>query len=95
MWYLAIIAEKDREIEDLKLEHRLELAEKDKMIEYAMKAAERATERKQRAIKDAERKAKLNFSYAALLIAGMMIVPWALWLCDFALKHFWMWSQGK
>jgi hypothetical protein len=65
------------------------------MIEYAMKAAERATERKQRAIKDAERKAKLNISYASLLIAGMMIVPWALWLCDFALKNFWLWSQGK
>lgn len=94
MWYLAIIAEKDHEIEDLKLEHRLELAEKDKMIEYAMKTAERATERKQRALKDTERRAKLNLSYAALLLAGMLVIPWALWLIDLATKTFWLWTQG-
>ena len=95
MWYLAIIAEKDREIEDLKLEHRLELAEKDKMIEYAMKTAERATERKQRAIKDTERRAKLNLSYALLLITGMMVIPWVLWLFDGAMKAFWLWANGR
>jgi hypothetical protein len=93
MWYLAIIAEKDREIEDLKLEHRLEIAEKDKMIEYAMKTAQRATERKQRAIKDTERRAKLNLSYALLLIAAMCVIPWVLWLCDGAMKAFWLWAN--
>jgi hypothetical protein len=93
MWYLAIIAEKDREIEDLKLEHRLELAEKDKMIEYAMKTAQRATDRKQRAIRDSERRAKLNFSYAALILVGMAVIPWFCWFVDTALKNFWIWAN--
>ena len=93
MWYLAIIAEKDREIEDLKLEQRLEIAEKDKMIEYAMKTAQRATERKQRAIKDTERRAKLNLSYALLLLTGMTVIPWLFWFIDLAAKNFWLWAN--
>lgn len=93
MWYLAIIAEKDREIEGLKLEHKIELAEKDKMIEYAMKAAERATDRKQRAIRDSERRAKLNLSYALLLLTGMTVIPWLFWFVDLAAKNFWLWAN--
>ena len=87
-FYLAYIAE-------LESDHEKALREKDELIEYYAKTAELATQRKKQAIRNSERRAKLNFSYAALLIAGMMIVPWALWLCDFALKHFWLWSQGK
>lgn len=94
MIFCNIIAEKDKEIEEIKWEHSREIAEKDKVIAFYRKAAEQATDRKQRAIRNAERRAKLNFSYAALLLAGMTIIPWALWLCDFALKNFWLWSQG-
>jgi ferric-dicitrate binding protein FerR (iron transport regulator) len=93
MWYLAIIAEKDREIEDLKFEHKRELAEKDKVIEFYRKTAEKATDRKQRAIRNAERRAKLNLSYALLLIAGMAVIPWVLWLVDAAFKSFWLWAN--
>lgn len=92
---LNAICERDKTIDELKIAHKKELAEKDKTIAYYAKTAELATQRKKQAIRNSERRAKLNFSYAALLIAGMMIVPWALWLCDFALKNFWLWSQGK
>ena len=93
MMYCNIIAEKDKKIEDLCFEHRRELAEKDKIIEYYRKTAEQATDRKQRAIRNAERRAKLNFSYAALLIAGMAVIPWVLWLIDTALENFWLWAN--
>ena len=91
--YWGIIAEKDKIIDDLKWTHKRELAEKDKSIEYYRKIAEQATDRKQRAIRNAERRAKLNLSYAALLIAGMMVIPWVLWLFDLALKNFWLWAN--
>ena len=93
MIYLGIIAEKDKIIEDMKFEHRRELAEKDKIIAYYRKTAEQATDRKQRAIKDAERRAKLNLSYAALLVAGMAVIPWFCWFVDTALKSFWLWAN--
>ena len=86
-FYLAYIAE-------LNADHAKALREKDELIAFYAKTAELATQRKKQAIRNAERKTKLNLSYAALLIAGMMIVPWALWLCDFALKYFWLWTQG-
>ena len=93
MIYLGIIAEKDKQIEDMKFEHRRELAAKDKIIAYYQKTAEQATDRKQRAIRNAERRAKLNLSYAALILAGMMVIPWVLWLIDTALKNFWLWAN--
>ena len=95
MIYLGIIAEKDKQIEDLKFEHRRELAEKDKIIACYRKAAEQATDRKQRAIRDSERRAKLNFSYAALIVAAMTVIPWCLWLVDFATRTFWLWANGR
>ena len=95
MIYLNVIAEKDKIIEDMKFEHRRELAEKDKMIAYYRRTAEKATDRKQRAIKDSERRAKLNFSYAALLLVGMAVIPWLFWFVDAALKEFWLWSNGR
>lgn len=95
MIYLGIIAEKDKQIEDLKFEHRRELAAKDKTIAYYQKTAEQATDRKQRAIRDSERRAKLNLSYALLLIAGMAVIPWLLWLIDGAMKAFWLWANGR
>ena len=91
--YLNIIAEKDKAINDLKFECRRKLAEKDKMIAYYRKTAEKATDRKQRAIRDSERRAKLNFSYAVLIISGMAVIPWLLWLIDTALKSFWLWAN--
>ena len=91
--YWNIICEKDKKIDDLMFEHRRELAEKNKMIAYYRKIAEKATDRKQRAIRDAERRAKLNFSYAVLIIAGMAVIPWLLWLIDTALKSFWLWAN--
>ena len=95
MIYLNVIAETDKIIEDMKFEHRRELAEKDKMIAYYRKTAEKATDRKQRAIKESERRAKLNLSYALLLIAGMALIPWVFWFVDFAAKTFWLWSNGR
>lgn len=95
MIYCNIIAEKDKEIDDLKWSHKRELAEKDNIIACYRKAAEQATDRKQRAIRNAERRAKLNLSYALLLIAGMAVIPWVLWLCDFAAKNFWLWANGR
>lgn len=95
MIYLGIIAEKDKQIEDLKFEHRRELAAKDRTIAYYQKTAEQATDRKQRAIRDSERRAKLNLSYALLLIAGMAVIPWLLWLIDGAMKAFWLWANGR
>lgn len=91
--YCNIITEKNKEIDDLKWSHRQELAEKDKIIACYRKAAEQATDRKQRAIKDAERRAKLNLSYAALLIAAMTVIPWLFWFIDLALKNFWLWAN--
>lgn len=91
--YLNIICEKDKKIDDLKFECRRKLAEKDKTIAFYRKTAELATDRKQRAIRDSERRAKLNFSYAALMIAGMAVIPWLLWLVDTALKSFWLWAN--
>jgi Flp pilus assembly protein TadB len=91
--YWNIICEKDKKIDDLIFEHRRELAEKDKTIAYYRKAAEQATDRKQRAIRDSERRAKLNFSYATLIIVGMAVIPWLLWLIDTALKSFWLWAN--
>lgn len=91
--YLNIIAEKDKAINDLKFECRRKLAEKDKMIDYYRKTAEKATDRKQRAIRDSERRAKLNFSYAVLMIVGMAVIPWFFWFVDVALKEFWLWAN--
>ena len=93
--YWNIICEKDKEIDDLKWSHRQELAEKDKIIAYYQKTAELATDRKQRAIRNAERRAKLNLSYALLLIAGMTLIPWLFWFVDLAAKNFWLWANGK
>ena len=86
MFYLNIIAE-------MQAEHARELAEKNKMIEFYAKAAERATDRKKAAIRNADRKARLNLSYAALMIVGMLTIPWALWLFDGAMKAFWLWAN--
>lgn len=86
MIYLNMIAE-------LKAEHARELRAKDEMISYYAKAAEVATSRKKAAIRNAERRAKLNLSYAALILAGMMVIPWVLWLIDFAMKSFWLWAN--
>lgn len=91
--YWNIIAEKDKEIDDLKQAHKRELREKDKMIAYYAKTAELATNRKKQAIRNSERRAKLNFSYAALILAGMMVIPWVLWLFDGAMKAFWLWAN--
>lgn len=91
--YWNIICEKDKEIDDLKQAHKRELAEKDKMIAYYAKTAELATNRKKQAIRNSERRAKLNFSYAALILAGMMVIPWVLWLFDGAMKAFWLWAN--
>ena len=91
--YLNIIAEKDKAISDLKFECKRKLAEKDKMIAYYRKTAEKATDRKQRAIRNADRRAKLNFSYAALILVGMAIIPWFCWFVDTALKNFWIWAN--
>ena len=93
--YCNIITEKNKEIDDLKWSHRQELAEKDKTIAYYQKTAAQATDRKQRAIRDSERRAKLNLSYALLLIAGMAVIPWLLWLIDGAMKAFWLWANGR
>lgn len=87
LMYLNIIAE-------MQSEHAKELAEKDELIAYYAKAAELAADRKRRAIRNAERRAKLNLSYAALILAGMMVIPWALWLFDGAMKAFWLWANG-
>lgn len=92
-FYLEQIAERDKMIYDLKIDHDIQIAEKDRTIAYYRKTAERATERKQRAIINAERRAKLNFSYAVLIIAGMAVIPWLLWLIDTALKSFWLWAN--
>lgn len=92
---LNIICEKDKKIDDLMFEHRRKLAEKDKTIAYYRKIAEKATDRKQRAIRNADRRAKLNFSYAVLIIAGMAVIPWFLWLIDTATKSFWLWANGR
>ena len=94
MMYCNIIAEKDKEIEDLNFEHRRELADKDKIIEYYRKMAEQATDRKQRAIRDSERRAKLNFSRAVLMIVAMAVIPWLIWFVDMAFKSFWLWGNG-
>lgn len=91
--YLNIIAEKDKAISDIKFDCKRRLAEKDKTIAYYRKIAEQATDRKQRAIHNADRRAKLNFSYAALLIAGMAVIPWFFWFVDTALKNFWIWAN--
>lgn len=87
-FYMAIIA-------DMQAEHAKELAEKDKTIAYYAKTAELATQRKKQAIRNAERRAKLNLSYAALLLAGMMTIPWLFWFVDFAAKEFWLWGNGR
>lgn len=91
--YWNIICEKDKKIDDLIFEHRHELAEKNKTIAYYRKIAEQATDRKQRAIRDSERRAKLNFSYAVLIIAGMAVIPWLFWFVDLAAKNFWLWAN--
>lgn len=88
LMYLNIIAE-------MQAEHARELAEKDELIAYYAKSAELAADRKRRAIRNAERRAKLNLSYAALLIAAMCLIPWALWLVDLCAKEFWLWAQGR
>ena len=91
--YWNIICEKDKKIADLIFEHRRKLAEKDKTIAYYRKIAEQATDRKQRAIRDSERRARLNFSYAVLMIAGMAVIPWLFWFVDCAAKNFWLWAN--
>lgn len=91
--YWNMIAEKDKTIDDLKWEHAREIAEKDRMIAYYRRTAEKATARKQRAIRDSERRAKLNFSYALLLLTGMTVIPWLFWFVDLAAKNFWLWAN--
>lgn len=91
--YWNIICEKDKKIDDLIFEHRRELAEKNKTIAYYRKIAEQATARKQRAIRDSERRAKLNFSYVLLLLTGMTVIPWLFWFVDLAAKNFWLWAN--
>lgn len=86
-------AKYEQYIDELNAEHKCELAEKDKMIAFYAKAAERATDRKKAAIRNADRKARLNLSYAALMIVGMLTIPWALWLIDGAMKAFWLWAN--
>lgn len=93
MIYCNIIAEKDKEIDDLKWEHAREIAEKDRMIAYYRRTAEKATDRKQRAIRDSERRTKLNLSYALLLLTGMTVIPWLFWFVDLAAKNFWLWAN--
>lgn len=88
LMYLNIIAE-------MQADHARELAEKDELIAYYAKAAELAADRKRRAIRNAERRAKLNLSYALLLIAAMCVIPWVLWLFDGAMKAFWLWANGR
>ena len=88
LMYLNIIAE-------MQAEHARELAEKDELIAYYAKSAELAADRKRRAIRNAERRAKLNISYALLLIAGMTVIPWLLWLIDTAMKNSWLWANGR
>ena len=86
LMYLNIIAE-------MQAEHARELAEKDKTIAYYARMAELAVNRKKQAIRNAERRAKLNLSYAALILAGMAVIPWVLWLVDAAFKSFWLWAN--
>lgn len=80
-------------IAEMQYEHEQALREKDEMIRYYARAAETATRRKEQAIRNSERRAKLNLSYALLLIAGMALIPWALWLVDAAFKSFWLWAN--
>ena len=94
-FYLMEIAERDKIIYDLKIEHDIQIAEKDRTIAYYRKTAERATDRKQRAIRDSERRAKLNFSYAALILVGMAVIPWFCWFVDTALREFWLLTNGR
>lgn len=86
MIYLNMIAE-------LKAEHERELRAKDETIRYYAKAAEVATNRKKQAIRSAERRTKLNLSYALLLLTGMMTIPWLFWFIDLAAKEFWLWAN--
>lgn len=86
LMYLNIIAE-------MQADHARELAEKDKVIAYYARMAELAVNRKKQAIRSAERRAKLNLSYAALILAGMAVIPWVLWLVDAAFKSFWLWAN--
>lgn len=92
MIYMSIITEKDKEIDDLKAEHAKELREKEAMIKFYAKAAETAIDRKKQAIRSADRKARLNLSYALLILVGMTTIPWLLWLIDAAAKNFWLWA---
>ena len=92
-FYLMQIAEKDKEIYDLKWEHKRELAEKDEVIAYYARMAELAVNRKKQAIRSAERRAKLNLSYALLLLTGMTVIPWLFWFVDLAAKNFWLWAN--
>lgn len=80
-------------IAEMQYEHEQALREKNELIRYYAKAAELAADRKRRAIRNSERRAKLNFSYAALILAGMMVIPWVLWLFDGAMKAFWLWAN--
>ena len=73
--------------------HEAELKAKDEMIRYYARMAELATNRKKQAIRNSERRAKLNFSYAALILAGMTLIPWLFWFIDFAAKEFWLWAN--
>ena len=86
LMYLNIIAE-------MQADHARELAEKDEVIAYYARMAELAVNRKKQAIRSAERRAKLNLSYAALILAGMAVIPWVLWLVDAAFKSFWLWAN--
>jgi hypothetical protein len=92
-FYLEQIAERDKIIYDMKISHDIEMTEKDRTIEFYRKTAERATERKQRAIVNSERKAKLNFSWALLIFTTMMTIPWLFWFIDIACKNFWLWAN--
>ena len=86
LMYLNIIAE-------MQADHARELAEKDELIAYYAKAAELAADRKRRAIRNSERRAKLNLSYALLLLSGMTVIPWLFWFVDLAAKNFWLWAN--
>lgn len=87
-------AKYEQYIDELNAEHKRELAEKDKTISYFARTAEIATDRKKQAIRSADRRARLNLSYALLIIAGMTVIPWLLWLFDTAMKYFWLWGNG-
>lgn len=103
-FYMCLLAEKDKEIEDLKMhhyreiedlkwEHKKEIEEKNKTVELYRKNAEQAYASKRRVVKEDVRKIRLNFSWAVLIISGMAVIPWFIWFVDTCLKSFWLWAN--